>query len=229
MKRRNPFSRGGKDRGLLLIDGDNYRDMLRKYNRWPDIRQLIEWVDDPGNLGIDKLVEVVYFATVFDVNNPTFKEVPLKSFAPVGHAPITMVIEPYRWVSWATLSPQMKSKLRHRSNARQVNPVTGDVEVRIGIQDEAIFHGALSRIKSFDTLVCVSSDSDFVRFAEQLSSGSHPFLFHPRNLTTRRTIIIGSKINAKDGWEEEADELVEIEAILPQLSFLPNPEISVTA
>jgi len=217
VKRTIPFSKGGKDRGLLVIDGDNLRDIMGKHKRWPDVSKLITWVADPGNLGIDKLVEVVYFATVRDVDNPSFQEIPLSKFDQAGLPPITMVIEPYRWVRWDTCSSEMKNKLRKRSNARQINPETGKLEIRIGIQDEAIFHGALSRIKSFDTLVCVSSDSDFLRFTEQLRTGNHPFLFHPRHRTTRRTVIIGSEINAGAEWKEEADELVEIEAILPQL------------
>lgn len=229
MKRTIPFSKGGKDRGLLLIDGDNVRDIMGKHKRWPDMGQLIEWVADPGNLGIDKLIEAVYFATVRDIDHPTFHEIPLKSFKPIGQTPITVVVEPYRWVPWATRPPEMKKKFRSRPNARRINPDTGNLEIRIGIQDEAIFYNALRRIKSFDTLVCVSSDSDFLKFTEQLSNGNHPFLFNPEYRTTRRTILIGSEINAKAGWKEAADELVEIEAILPQLLAQPHPVINRTA
>jgi hypothetical protein len=219
MKPTNPFSRGGrqshKNRGLVIIDGDNVRDIFRKYNRWPDMRRLLEWIVDPENLGIDQFGEIVYCATVYDVKRPTAKEIPLSSLGPIGKTPITLVIEPYSWVPWAGLSPLMQSKLKYRSNARRNDVTTGNLEVRIGLQDEAIFQQAIRRIRTFESLVCVSSDWDFLRLTQQLSTGKHPFMPHAK----RRTILIGSKINASVDWAEAADELVEIEAILPQLSF----------
>lgn len=219
-----------RDRALVIVDGDNLKGILTQnfnfsdmQNNRPDMRQAFEYIANPDNLGITDVVEIIWYATVANVNSPTYREVSISSLEPIGKTPITLKLEAYRLISWDNLSDKLKKKYSKRNKIFITDSVTGENKIKVGIPDEVMFRRAFKDIGRYDTLICISSDWDFLTFTNRINQGIHPFrrfthyLPLQLRLRKRRTILIGSQSYAARDWKEAAGELIEIEETLKVL------------
>ena len=78
-RRTGKYPNNDLNRAAIIFDGDNVRSGLIGYGYLPNFDVLVDWISNPGNLGIDRLVSICAFLTVPHRNTTNHRLLPIKN------------------------------------------------------------------------------------------------------------------------------------------------------